>query len=44
VHSCPDKAMCDGPQAMFPEKFSELMGSIRKLAEIMGKTMSPEIK
>jgi 3-deoxy-7-phosphoheptulonate synthase len=44
VHSCPDKAMCDGPQAMFPEKFAELMGSIRKLAEIMGKTMSPEMK
>ncbi|NLE28127.1 MAG: 3-deoxy-7-phosphoheptulonate synthase [Phycisphaerae bacterium] len=41
VHNCPDKARCDGPQAMFPETFAELTGSIRRLAEIMGKKMSP---
>jgi 3-deoxy-7-phosphoheptulonate synthase len=44
VHSCPDKAQCDGPQAMFPEKFTELLGSIRQLTDIMGKTMSPVMK
>jgi 3-deoxy-7-phosphoheptulonate synthase len=40
VHSCPDKAKCDGPQAMFPEKFAELMQTVRQFADIMGKTVS----
>lgn len=41
VHSCPDKAMCDGPQAFSPEAFSELMGKIKQFAEVMGKVISP---
>jgi 3-deoxy-7-phosphoheptulonate synthase len=40
VHSCPDRAQCDGPQAMFPEKFAELMQSVRRFADVMGKTVS----
>ncbi len=40
VHSCPDQAKCDGPQAMFPNKFEELMASVRRFAEVMGKTIS----
>jgi 3-deoxy-7-phosphoheptulonate synthase len=40
VHSCPDRAKCDGPQAMFPEKFADLMKTIRQFADIMGKTVS----
>jgi 3-deoxy-7-phosphoheptulonate synthase len=40
VHSCPDRAQCDGPQAMFPEKFADLMHTIRRFADVMGKTVS----
>jgi 3-deoxy-7-phosphoheptulonate synthase len=38
VHSCPEKALSDGPQALFPPKYTELMGQIRKLADLLGKT------
>jgi len=40
VHSCPDKAKCDGPQAMYPEKFHDLMQTIRQLACMMRKTLA----
>ena len=36
VHSCPDRAMCDGPQAVLPKNFSKLMEQIRQIAEIVG--------
>lgn len=39
VHSCPEKALSDGPQALLPRKYAELMDRIRKLAEVVGKTM-----
>ncbi len=42
VHSCPDQAKCDGPQAYPPENFLELMGMIKKLANLLGKKLSPE--
>jgi 3-deoxy-7-phosphoheptulonate synthase len=38
VHSCPEKALSDGPQALLPKGYAELMQRIRKLAEVMGKT------
>jgi 3-deoxy-7-phosphoheptulonate synthase len=38
VHSCPEKALSDGPQALLPKKYAELMERIRKLAEVVGKT------
>jgi 3-deoxy-7-phosphoheptulonate synthase len=37
VHYCPSEAQCDGPQALLPEKFVELMAQLRKLAEVNGK-------
>ncbi len=37
VHYCPSQAQCDGPQALLPEMFRELMGQLRKIAAIMGK-------
>jgi len=40
VHSCPDKAKCDGPQALLPESFLELMTSIGKLARLLNKQVS----
>src|SRR5277367_171779 len=38
VHSCPEKALSDGPQALLPPRYHELMKQIRKLAEMFGKT------
>ncbi len=38
VHSCPEKALSDGPQALLPKQYADLMLRIRKLAEVMGKT------
>ncbi len=36
VHSCPDRALCDGPQAVMPETFKAIMQQIRQIAEIVG--------
>ncbi len=38
VHSCPEKALSDGPQALLPPKYTSLMDQIRKLSDLMGKT------
>ena len=38
VHSCPEKALSDGPQALLPPKYAEVMKQIRKLADLFGKT------
>jgi 3-deoxy-7-phosphoheptulonate synthase len=37
-HSCPEKALSDGPQALLPNRYTELLVRIRQLAEVMGKT------
>jgi 3-deoxy-7-phosphoheptulonate synthase len=37
VHYCPAEAQCDGPQALLPETFAELMGQLRQIAGILGK-------
>jgi 3-deoxy-7-phosphoheptulonate synthase len=39
VHDCPEKAFSDGPQALIPPKYTSLMVQLRKLAEVMGKTI-----
>jgi len=39
VHSCPEKALSDGPQALLPRQFVALMEQIRRLAEVMGKRL-----
>ncbi len=41
VHDCPEKAKSDGPQALLPKQYTELMDQIRKLAALFGKTISP---
>jgi 3-deoxy-7-phosphoheptulonate synthase len=40
VHDCPEKAKSDGPQALLPRQYAELVIQIRKLAELFGKTIS----
>ena len=37
VHYCPSEAQCDGPQALLPETFKELMGQLRQIAAIVKK-------
>jgi len=39
VHNDPAKAKCDGQQAIKPEKFSNLMNSLRELAKIEKRTI-----
>jgi 3-deoxy-7-phosphoheptulonate synthase len=39
VHSCPERALSDGPQALLPGQFDRLMGEIRPLAELLGKSI-----
>ena len=36
VHSCPDRALCDGPQAVLPKSFVKLMEQVRQVAQIVG--------
>ena len=35
VHSCPEQALCDGPQAVLPDHFVKLMEQIRQVAAIV---------
>ena len=39
VHPCPASAVSDGPQSLLPERFVGLMGDLRRLAPLMGRTM-----
>jgi 3-deoxy-7-phosphoheptulonate synthase len=43
VHYCPSQAQCDGPQALLPETFKELMGQLRKIAAIFGKEFAEPV-
>lgn len=37
VHCCPEKAMSDGPQSLYPEQFDKLLRDIDVLAPVIGK-------
>jgi 3-deoxy-7-phosphoheptulonate synthase len=39
VHSCPEKALSDGPQALLPDQYRTLLEDLRRLAAVMGKTI-----
>jgi 3-deoxy-7-phosphoheptulonate synthase len=39
VHSCPEKALSDGPQALLPAQYAALMDDIRQIAEIMDRSI-----
>lgn len=41
VHDCPEEAKSDGPQALLPEQYDELARQMKKLAAVLGKTVSP---
>lgn len=40
VHDCPEEAKSDGPQALLPRQYAELMDQMRKLADLFGKQIS----
>ncbi len=40
VHNCPERALCDGPQAVMPAEFRDLMDRIRRIAQVVGKVFS----
>ena len=39
VHNCPDKALSDGAQSLYPEQFAELMGQLRLIAPAVGRRL-----
>ncbi len=40
VHSCPEKALSDGPQALLPDQYAKLFEDMRRLAAVMNKVIS----
>jgi 3-deoxy-7-phosphoheptulonate synthase len=40
VHSCPEKALCDGPQAVLPGRFGQLMDELRLAAKLAGNRVT----
>src|SRR5262249_21794074 len=41
VHPRPDHALCDGPQALTADKFSELMVPLSPVLEAVGRSLEP---
>jgi len=39
VHCCPDKALSDGAQSLYPEQFAQLMGELRVIAPAVGRRL-----
>ena len=39
VHNDPEKALSDGPQALLPEQYLELMRQVKMIAEVIGRKM-----
>ena len=37
VHNNPEKALCDGPQSLRPEKYEHLLQQIKEIGKIIGK-------
>ena len=40
VHHKPEEALSDGPQALFPEQFEQLVGQLRQIAPAMGRQIA----
>ena len=40
VHNCPDKALSDGAQSLYPEQFAELMAQLRVIAPAVGRRVA----
>jgi 3-deoxy-7-phosphoheptulonate synthase len=40
VHNCPDKALSDGAQSLYPEQFVKLMSELRIIAPAVGRMLA----
>jgi len=40
VHNCPDQALSDGAQSLYPEQFAELMQQLRMIAPAVGRQIA----
>ena len=40
VHNCPDQALSDGAQSLYPEQFEKLMGELRMIAPAVGRKLN----
>lgn len=41
VHHKPEEALSDGPQALLPESFAEVVRQVDAIAQVLGRTMHP---
>jgi 3-deoxy-7-phosphoheptulonate synthase len=39
VHNCPDKALSDGAQSLYPEQFAQLVAQLRVIAPAVGRRL-----
>ena len=39
VHNCPDKALSDGAQSLYPEQFAQLVAELRVIAPAVGRRL-----
>ena len=39
VHNCPEKALSDGPQSLYPSQFKKLVHDIQALCPVVGKSL-----
>jgi 3-deoxy-7-phosphoheptulonate synthase len=39
VHDDPDKALSDGAQSLYPDQFEQLMGELRVIAPVLGRSL-----
>ena len=44
VHNCPDKALSDGAQSLYPEQFQKLMEEIRIIATALGRSVTSPVQ
>jgi len=40
MHPNPDKAMSDGAQSLYPDQLTHLMAQLRKIAEVVGRSIA----
>ncbi len=43
VHDCPEEAKSDGPQALLPHQYEELVEMIRRVAAVLGKSIATQV-
>ena len=41
VHHKPEEALSDGPQAILPDTFAQLVGEVEKIAGVLGRSLQP---